>query len=334
MKIFTQFSLKQYNSFGIDEKAEAFISVQTIEELKQALALEEYSSKFILGGGSNLLLTQAIKGLCIHINTKGIRVIRETDHEVTVEVEAGENWHELVLWSLAQGYGGLENLSLIPGNTGTAPIQNIGAYGVELKDVFEACSVLEISTLKEIDLSLEDMEFGYRTSLFKKKSKGQFVVTKLRLRLTKKNHKISIHYGAITKALADRVPNPKNISKAVISIRKSKLPDPEDIGNSGSFFKNPIIGVDHFKRLQSQYPLLPSYPQNDLKLKVPAGWLIEAIGYKGYRKGDAGVHEKQALVLVNYGQATGQDILDLAEEIKAKIKAEFNIVLESEVNIV
>lgn len=334
MEIQSSFSLKDYNSFGIDQTAEAFVSVHSEAELKEALTLKDYPKKFILGGGSNLLLTRPLEGLCIHINTKGIQVIEEDEETVIVEAMAGENWHNFVQWSIERGYGGMENLSLIPGNVGTASIQNIGAYGVELKDVFISCSAIALNDLHEKEFNLEAAAFGYRNSVFKTTARGKYVITRLRVRLTKTKHQLNIAYGAIKEALGKLPPNPKNIGAAVIAIRQSKLPDPKEIGNSGSFFKNPVIAKKHYCQLQEKHPTIPSYPVNSEQVKVPAGWLIDTLGYKGYRKGDAGVHKHQALVLVNYGEAKGEEILALAKEIQQKVKETFDISLEAEVNII
>lgn len=333
MKLHTQHSLKAFNTFSIDQTAENFVAVESTEELKEALNLAQFERKFILGGGSNLLLTQPIKGLCIHIALKGINVIQEDDKTVIVEAMAGENWHDFVCWTLEQGYGGLENLSLIPGNVGTSPIQNIGAYGVELKDIFESCTALDCHNLTQRTFTREDAQFGYRSSFFKTKGKGQYVISAVQFRLTKKAHVINTSYGAIKEALGNKESTPQNIAHAVISIRQSKLPNPAKLGNSGSFFKNPVITKAQFNQLLTTYPKLPSYPQKNGEVKVPAGWLIDHLGYKGKRIGDAGVHKKQALVLVNYGNASGQEILALAQKIQAAVKESFNILLEAEVNI-
>ena len=333
MKLHTQHSLKAFNTFGIDQTAETFVAVESTKELKEALNLAQFEQKFILGGGSNLLLTQPIKGLCIHIALKGINVIQEDDKTVIVEAMAGENWHDFVCWTLEQGYGGLENLSLIPGNVGTSPIQNIGAYGVELKDVFESCTAFDRHNLTQRTFSREDAQFGYRSSFFKTKGKGQYVISAVQFRLTKKGHVINTSYGAIKEALGNKESTPQNIAHAVISIRQSKLPNPAELGNSGSFFKNPVITKVQFDQLLTTFPNLPSYPQENGEVKVPAGWLIDQLGFKGKRIGDAGVHKKQALVLVNYGNASGQEILALAQKIQAAVKESFNISLEAEVNI-
>ena len=333
MKLHTQYSLKAFNTFGIEQSAENFVAISSQSQLKEALSLKQFEQKFILGGGSNLLLTQPIKGLCLHIALKGINVIQEDDNTVLVEAMAGENWHDFVCWTLKQGYGGLENLSLIPGNVGTSPIQNIGAYGVELKDVFESCTALDRNDLSERSFSKEEAQFGYRSSFFKTEGKGQFVITAVRFRLTKKAHQINISYGAIKEALGDQETTPQNIANAVIGIRQSKLPNPAELGNSGSFFKNPVITKAQYDQLLMSYPDLPAYPQDNGEVKVPAGWLIDQLGFKGKRIGDAGVHAKQALVLVNYGTATGKEILALAIEIQATVKENFDIDLEAEVNI-
>lgn len=333
MAIKTHFSLRSYNTFGIDEHAEAFVEAHSISILKEALQNNKYSSKFILGGGSNILLTQPLKGLCIHIQMKGIRVVKETTSSIWVEAMAGENWHELVLWSLQNGYGGIENLALIPGNVGTAVIQNIGAYGVELKDVFIYCKGLAIDGKSERKFEHQEVKFGYRDSIFKNTEKGNYVITSLCLKLTKKEHHLRTDYGAIMEKLQGKEATPQNIAKAVIDIRKKKLPDPKVIGNGGSFFKNPIIPIETAKRLQKEYPNLPTYSVDAEHAKLPAGWLIEHCGYKGYRNGNAGVHMHQALVLVNYGNATGTSILELAQKIQKEVKSTFGILLEPEVNV-
>lgn len=336
MKVSYNTSLKEYNTFGIDVKAEKFISITSVEELKEVLRQTYASELFVLGGGSNMLLTGDLKKTVLHIAIKGKEVISETDEEVIIEASAGENWHQFVLWTLSHGYGGLENLSLIPGNVGTAPIQNIGAYGVELKDVFYSCKAIHLQTLEEKEFDLVSCDFGYRNSVFKNKLKGEFIITSVRFKLSKKDHQLHTGYGALQSQLkAAKITKPciKDISDAVIAIRQQKLPDPREIGNSGSFFKNPVISSEEFKKLQEKYPEAPHYTISENEVKVPAGWLIDHAGFKGYRKGDAGVHKNQALVLVNYGNATGAEILDLAREIQEKIKNQFGIELEPEVNI-
>ncbi|WP_250433006.1 UDP-N-acetylmuramate dehydrogenase [Hanstruepera flava] len=335
MTILQDISLKNYNTFGIDCLAKHFISVNNIDSLKAVLKKDAFSNYLFLGGGSNMLLTQDVDALVIHLNFKGISLVSESDNHVLVQVNAGENWHDFVLWCLENNYGGIENLSLIPGNVGTAPIQNIGAYGVELKDVMESCEVLNINTLALETFTNKDCQFEYRNSIFKKQ-KGKYIVCKVKFKLTKNKHKLHTEYGAISQQLkVMNVENPtiRDVSKAVISIRQSKLPDPNNIGNSGSFFKNPVISKQQYIALQSNFPDIPGYTVSEHEIKVPAGWLIEKAGFKGKRFGDYGVHKKQALVLVNYGNAKGRDILKLAELIKTTINRIFGITIEAEVNI-
>ena len=328
-------SLKKYNTFGIDVNAKRFISISSVYELQQLLRNEK--ELFLLSGGSNMLLTKNIEQLVVHLNIKGISIDREDDNAVYLTVNAGENWHEFVLWAIEQGYGGIENLSLIPGKVGTCPIQNIGAYGVEVKDVITKVEAIEIETNKLVSFSNTECNFGYRNSIFKNEAKGKYIITSVCFKLSKSNHKLTTSYGAIEKELTDRqITNPtiKDISEAVIAIRQSKLPDPNEIGNSGSFFKNPVISISLFEELKNKYPTIPSYPVSETEIKVPAGWLIEQSGFKGKRYGDYGVHEKQALVLVNYGNASGKDIFELAQKIQATIKETYKIDLEIEVNII
>jgi len=329
-------SLKDYNTFGIDVLAEHFVSISNTSELKEVLSQNGFPKKLILGGGSNMLLTQNQNALVIHVNLKGISVEKEDDNYVYVRAQAGENWHEFVLWSLKHNYGGLENLSLIPGNVGTAPIQNIGAYGVELKDTFVSCDAIEVDTSETTSFTNEVCNFGYRNSIFKIEAKDKYVITSVILRLTKQNHKLKIDYGAIRSELASKkIANPtiQDISKAVIAIRESKLPNPKEIGNSGSFFKNPVISSSKFEKLKENFSSIPSYPISDSEVKIPAGWLIETGGFKGKRFGNYGVHKKQALVLVNYGGAQGSDILKLSQLIQKTVLRLFDIAIEAEVNI-
>ena len=337
MNIQKNISLKPYNTFGIDVNAKYFVEVSSREILKEALECKQYNDKFILGGGSNMLLTQDISGLVMHINNKGIEIVSETETQVMVKAQAGEVWHDFVVWCIQNDFGGIENLSLIPGNVGTSPIQNIGAYGVEIKDVFVECEAINIYTLESRVFKKKECQFDYRNSIFKNKVKHQYIILSVTLKLTKKNHEINISYGAISEELnklnIDK-PTIADVSNAVVKIRQSKLPDPNEIGNSGSFFKNPVIDHEHFNELKHNFPDIPSYKISDSQVKVPAGWLIEKAGFKGKRFGDYGVHKKQALVLVNYGNAKGSDILKLAELIKKTIKRLFNISLETEVNII
>ena len=337
MNIQENVSLKTYNTFGIDVKAKSFVEINSLLQLQKVLQLSAYSKRFIISGGSNMLLTKDIDALVMHINLKGISIVDENEDDVTIKVMAGENWHKLVLWSLEKGYGGIENLSLIPGNTGTAPIQNIGAYGVELKDVFVACEAINIETQELEEFSKEACEFGYRDSIFKNSLKGKYIITSVFLKLTKRNHKLLTFYGAIEEEIKNQnivYPSIKNISDAVIAIRQSKLPDPKEIGNSGSFFKNPIVSRKTFKNFQKKNPDAPFYELENGKYKIPAGWLIEQCGFKGKRFGDAGIHTKQALVLVNYGGASGEEIWNLALRIQEEVKKQFQISIEPEVNII
>ncbi|KQC29705.1 UDP-N-acetylmuramate dehydrogenase [Flagellimonas eckloniae] len=337
MNIQENISLRNYNTFGIDVKASYFIDITGMVQLQKVLELKSYSRKFIISGGSNMLLTKDIDALVMHINLKGITVVEENEDEVIIKVMAGENWHELVLWTLERGYGGLENLSLIPGNTGTAPIQNIGAYGVELKDVFVNCSAMEIDTGELISFDKDACKFGYRDSIFKNEAKEKYIITSVSLKLTKQNHNLNTGYGAIETELKKMevvYPTIQDISNAVIAIRQHKLPNPKEIGNSGSFFKNPVVSRKTFKRLKKNNPDIPFYEVDQEQYKIPAGWLIEQCGFKGKRFGDAGVHEKQALVLVNYGNATGEEILELAQLIHQEVDGKFKIRIQPEVNII
>lgn len=337
MTIANNVSLKLFNTFGIDAKAESFCNITSVQELHNVLREQYTNPLFILGGGSNMLLTKDVNALVLHINLKGIQVISETENAVVIKAMAGENWHEFVLWCLQHNYGGIENLSLIPGNIGTAPIQNIGAYGVELKDVFLSCEAIHIKDKSVRTFSKTDCNFGYRESVFKQELKGDYIITSVNLQLTKNTHHLRIDYGAIKNELeVSKIANPtiQDISKAVIAIRQSKLPDPKEIGNSGSFFKNPIISTKQFNQLKTNFPDAPFYKISDEEVKVPAGWLIEKTGFKGKRFNDYGVHNKQALVLVNYGNASGKDIFELAKLIQKTVNRIFNITIETEVNII
>ena len=335
MKTQQNISLKNYNTFGIDVTAKRFIAVDSVYQLQQLLKTEK--NIFLISGGSNMLLTKDIEKLVVLIDIKGISIDRENHNDIYLTVNAGENWHEFVLWCVENNYGGIENLSLIPGNVGTCPIQNIGAYGVEVKDTITKVEAINIDTQKLVSFSKSDCNFGYRNSIFKNEQKGKLVLTSVSFKLTKKSHNLNTSYGAIeTELLSKKIIKPtlKNISDAVIAIRKSKLPDPKKIGNGGSFFKNPVITKTQFLELQKDHPTIPSYTISETETKVPAGWLIEQAGFKGKRFGEFGVHEKQALVLVNYGKASGKEIYQLAEKIQKTILEKFGISLEIEVNII
>ncbi|MBL7869708.1 MAG: UDP-N-acetylmuramate dehydrogenase [Flavobacterium lindanitolerans] len=337
MEIIDNFSLKNYNTFGIEAKAKQFVSVHSVEELQTVLKENPAQKKFILGGGSNMLLTKDIEALTIHVDIKGKTIIDQTEDAVWVEAKAGENWHEFVLWTIDQDFGGLENMSLIPGNVGTTPIQNIGAYGTEIKNTFVYCDAVNIQTLEIRRFNKEECKFGYRESIFKNEVKDQYIIVSVVFKLTRKNHKINISYGDIAAELAKKdisAPTLKEVSNAIITIRQSKLPDPKELGNSGSFFKNPIIPRSDFERIHLLHPEMPSYTVSETEVKVPAGWLIEKAGFKGKRFGDAGIHKNQALVLVNYGNATGQEILNVSKEIQKTVKELFDIEIEAEVNVI
>lgn len=337
MQIHNNFSLKNHNTFGIEAKAKQFVAVHNLNELKYVLENHASEKKFILGGGSNMLLTQDIDALVIHIDLKGKEIIKEDDDFVWVKSLAGENWHEFVLWTINQNFGGLENMSLIPGNVGTTPVQNIGAYGTEIKDTFVSCEAMNIQSQEMKIFKNEDCNFGYRESVFKQEAKDKYVITSVVFKLTKHNHKINISYGDITKELEKQnvtTPTLKDVSNAVIAIRQSKLPDPKELGNSGSFFKNPVIPKEQFLKVQVHFPEIKFFEISPTEVKVPAGWLIEHSGLKGYRKNDAGVHKNQALVLVNYGNASGQDILNLSKYVQETVYKKYGIAIEAEVNVI
>ena len=331
------FSLKHHNTFGIDVNAKSYIEISRIQDLVSFFHSKSDNEEcFILGGGSNMLLTSDIEKTVLHINIKGKRIISQNEDYAIVEAAAGENWHDFVVWTIENNLGGIENLSLIPGNCGTAPIQNIGAYGVELKDSFVKCEAFDINSSEMVEFNKSECTFGYRDSIFKNEAKGKYIITSIQLKLSTSNHDIKNDYGAIKSELENQgISNPtiKDISDAVINIRNSKLPNPKEIGNSGSFFKNPVINNDDFNKLKEQYPDIPSYVVDKEHTKVPAGWLIETAGFKGKNFGSYGVHKKQALVLVNYGNAEGEDIKELAHIIQHTISRLFGIELEVEVNI-
>lgn len=338
MEIKKDYSLKLHNTFGLDVKAKQYLAVTSTEEIKHVLKRFYASELFILSGGSNMLLTKDLDKTVLHIQNLGKQIIEEDENKVRVRVQAGENWHQFVLWCIEQNYGGIENLSLIPGCVGTSPIQNIGAYGVELKDVFHSCKAIHIQSVNEEEFTKNDCQFGYRNSIFKNKAKGEYIITSVDFILTKRNHELKTTYGAIQEELSKvkyrGEVSIKSISDAVITIRESKLPNPKEIGNSGSFFKNPVVDKSYLDFIQKHYPEVPFYKINEQQVKIPAGWLIEKAGFKGMRVNDAGVHKKQALVLVNYGNATGAEILALAQQIQKEIQQQFKIQLEAEVNII
>lgn len=336
MNILQNISLRSYNTFGMDVPAEYFTvlnDVTQIEELADDKALP--GKKSILGGGSNVLLTKPVSGLLIKNELKGITIAEENEDHVWLEVSAGEVWHELVLYTINKGWCGLENLSLIPGCVGASPMQNIGAYGAEVKDTIDEVVAWHWEEKQFIALKNRDCKFGYRDSIFKNELKNKILITSVTFRLDKQS-KLNTSYGAIQQQLevmGVSTPSLKSVSDAVIAIRSNKLPDPKKTGNAGSFFKNPTLPNQQFGGLQTHFPNISSYRVNEHEVKIAAGWLIEHCGWKGYRNGDAGVHEKQALVLVNYGKATGKEIYDLSSEIIQSVKEKFGIELEREVQV-
>ena len=337
MKILENFSLKNYNTFAVDVSARFFVTINTIAELLEVLNSEEWKNHehFVLGGGSNVLFTKDIDAIVLLNQIKGISKLESDESEIKVEIGAGEVWHEAVLWAVNQGFGGIENLSLIPGCVGAAPIQNIGAYGSELKDVFDSLKAVRLSDGELMQLSASDCKFGYRDSIFKNEAKDKYFICSVTLNLSK-NAEINSSYGAIEDQLeimgVDKA-SYKDISDAVCEIRRSKLPDPAVIGNAGSFFKNPVVENSKLFDVQKIDRKVVSYAVDLDKSKLAAGWLIEACGWKGRTVGNAGTHKNQALVIVNHGGATGQEIYDLSSEIIASVESKFGVTLEREVNV-
>lgn len=330
-------SLKDLNTFGFNVKAKQYYSIESENDLKDLLKNLYADEIFVLGGGSNILLTGDLDRTVLHINTKGIEVVNENKDYIFLKVQAGENWHQFVQYCVNHDYGGLENLSLIPGNVGTAPIQNIGAYGVEQQDCFIECEAIHRQTLETRIFKKEDCHFGYRDSVFKNRHKNLYIITNVTYRLTKRYHQLHTGYGSISSELEAKgitYPTIQDVSEAVIKIRQEKLPDPRVIGNSGSFFKNPIIGKSQFVELIQAHPEAKYYKMGESYYKIPAGWLIDHAGLKGFRDGDAGIHKNQALVLVNYGKANGKEVLNLAHKVQATVKEKYGIDLEMEVNVI
>jgi UDP-N-acetylmuramate dehydrogenase len=328
-------SLKSYNTFGIDVRATYFSRFSTTEEL--STLFQEYKNYpfLIIGGGSNLLLTKDFDGIVLKNEILGKNILEETADSVLVKIGGGENWHEFVLWAVENGFGGIENMSLIPGSVGASPMQNIGAYGVEIKDVFDHLYAYHIETRETQRFSLEECQFGYRESVFKRSLKNQYVITEVCFRL-EKNRKVNTTYGAIEQELQKMnisSPTIRDVSNAVIAIRQSKLPNPAELGNAGSFFKNPVVELPIANSILEKFPNAPIYPAENEKKKLAAGWLIEQAGWKGKTVGTCGVHKLQALVLVNYGGSTGNQIFDLSSAIISDIQEKFGVTLEREVNI-
>ena len=341
LSIRSNVSLKPYNTFGIDANARYWVDIQHENDLQTLFQLAEYGDtpKLILGGGSNVLLCQDFDGMVIHLGIQGIDVVREDEQHIYLRAGAGVNWHELVLYCVNNGYAGLENLSLIPGTVGAAPMQNIGAYGVEIEQVFDSLTAINRQTREWREFTHADCAFGYRESIFKRELKEQYIITSVTFRLDKQPT-FHTRYGAIQETLDEMGVSAEKlsiraISNAVIRIRRSKLPNPAEIGNAGSFFKNPEISQTQFDAIKTNYPDMPGYPLADTgRVKVPAGWLIEQAGWKGYRVDDAGVHAKQALVLVNHGNATGHEIMALAREVQQSVQEKYGIEITPEVNVV
>lgn len=331
-------NLQQFNTMNLSATAAGFIAITSSLQLQQLLQHPEVQQGrlLILGGGSNVLFADDFDGLVLHMEIKGKEVVKETEREVWLSVGSGENWHQTVRYCVQKGWGGVENLSLIPGTVGAAPIQNIGAYGVELKDVFVSLKAVHRKTGEQRNFTWEECHFGYRESIFKNNLKDKYVITEVTLCLSKQPI-LKTTYGAIQSLIEQRglqEPSIKDISDIVIEIRSKKLPDPDILGNTGSFFKNPIVNKKTFKRLQEHYPGVPGYSVGEEEIKVPAGWLIEQAGWKGKTMGQAGTYEKQALVIVNRGGATGKEILKLADTIKQSVHRKFGIRLTPEVNII
>lgn len=331
-------SLKSLNTFAIDAKARYYAEFNSVDELHDLMEIKNQHSfpLMVLGGGSNILFTKDYDGLVLKNDLKGIQIVKEDDRHIYIKVMAGENWHQFVMYCVNQNFAGVENLSLIPGNVGASPMQNIGAYGVEIKDVFHELEAYDKEDKVVRMFTENDCEFGYRESVFKNRLKDRFIILSVTYRLNWEPE-YNTSYGAIQQELENmgvKELSCKAISQAVINIRSSKLPDPKQIGNAGSFFKNPTISISLYNSLIKDWPSMPSYPVNEELIKVPAGWLIEQCGWKGYRDGDAGCYPKQALVLVNYGKATGNDILHLSEKIITSVQSKFHIKLEREVNVI
>jgi len=337
MNITEDVSLEQYNTFGVSVTAQYFVIVSTIDEIKEVLTSEiaKNNSVHILGGGSNILFTKDIDGLVIKNNILGKKVIRENNDTALVHIMSGENWHDVVMWATEHGWGGIENLALIPGSVGATPVQNIGAYGVEIKDTIQSVGVVDMETGEEGEFSESECRFGYRDSIFKTDAKGKYFITYVTLELSKHQKPVT-EYGAIQAKLDEMgvdTATIHNVRNAVIAIREVKLPDPKNIGNAGSFFKNPVVAKSVYQKLQKEYPDMPHYDV-DNGVKIPAGWLIEQCGWKGKKVGNVGVHDKQALVIVNHGGATGKEIFDFSKKILQSIKEKFDIELEREVTVI
>lgn len=334
MEVFRNGSLKKFNTFNVDEKAKVLVEIDRVSDLFTFLTKENQKDKMlVLGGGSNILFTKSYEGIIISLKNKGIELIDEDENNILVEISSGESWNDFVVWAVENNFGGVENLSLIPGNVGAAPIQNIGAYGVELKDVFHSCKGIMLDTLNEFEFTKSDCEFNYRSSIFKSTLKNKTIITSVKLNLTKSKHNFNIDYKELKENLLDTELTIKNISDQVIQIRKSKLPDPKIFGNCGSFFKNPIINISRYESLLNKFPDIPFFKIDNNNYKISAAWLIDQSDFKNKKVKNVGVYSNQPLVIINHGNAKGKDILDFAKEIKETVIGNFDIELEEEVLI-
>ena len=330
-------SLKNFNSFGVDVTSTDFNIANSEQEIISFLKKINFKTPIILGGGTNMLFKTDIEKSILKVQIKGIEVLKETNEYIQIAVGAGEVWGDLVNWCVEKNYGGFENLSLIPGNVGSAPIQNIGAYGAELKDTFVSCRAISIYTGSLKKFKNSDCKFSYRSSVFKEELKNKYIISNVTFKLTKKKHKLDFSYEPLKNDLRNnniQSPTIKDISKSVIKIRSRKLPDPKIIGNCGSFFKNPIINKLHFKKIKENQKEMPFYNISHNKIKIPAAWLIENCGFKGLRDGNTGTHDKHALIIINHGKASGNEIFNFSQKIKNAVLRKFNILLEEEVNII
>jgi len=334
MEVFRNGSLKKFNTFNVDEKAKVLVEIDRVSDLFTFLTKENQKDKMlVLGGGSNILFTKSYEGIIISLKNKGIKLIDEDENNILVEISSGESWNDFVVWAVENNFGGVENLSLIPGNVGAAPIQNIGAYGVELKDVFHSCKGIMLDTLNEFEFTKLDCEFNYRSSIFKSTLKNKTIITSVKLNLTKSKHNFNVDYKELKENLLDTELTIKNISDQVIQIRKSKLPDPKIFGNCGSFFKNPIINISRHESLINKFPDIPFFKIDNNNYKISAAWLIDQSDFKNKKVKNVGVYSNQPLVIINHGNAKGKDILDFAKEIKETVIGNFDIELEEEVLI-
>lgn len=334
MEVFRNGSLKKFNTFNVDEKAKVLVEIDRVSDLFTFLTKENQKDKMlVLGGGSNILFTKSYEGIIISLKNKGIKLIDEDENNILVEISSGESWNDFVVWAVENNFGGVENLSLIPGNVGAAPIQNIGAYGVELKDVFHSCKGIMLDTLNEFEFTKSDCEFNYRSSIFKSTLKNKTIITSVKLNLTKSKHNFNVDYKELKENLLDTELTIKNISDQVIQIRKSKLPDPKIFGNCGSFFKNPIINISRHESLINKFPDIPFFKIDNNNYKISAAWLIDQSDFKNKKVKNVGVYSNQPLVIINHGNAKGKDILDFAKEIKETVIGNFDIELEEEVLI-